>query len=63
MSDVYGTVATREGGVDRNLMCSFGSFVKRVATREGGVDRNAKRSTWTKTCPAVATREGGVDRN
>ena len=34
-------VATREGGVDRNLFCKNMSGTKRcVATREGGVDRN-----------------------
>ena len=42
------TVATREGGVDRN----FGVFdlvgdVLQVATREGGVDRNEPEKTIT----------------
>ena len=37
------TVATREGGVDRNSChnCTLGT-VRVVATREGGVDRNPK---------------------
>ena len=34
-------VATREGGVDRNIgMDVVSGMVKAVATREGGVDRN-----------------------
>ena len=36
------TVATREGGVDRNIgYCLKTSTAVKVATREGGVDRNA----------------------
>ena len=36
-------VATREGGVDRNMFSVKQLFDKRnVATREGGVDRNWK---------------------
>ena len=36
------TVATREGGVDRNFMLeTIKALVKGVATREGGVDRNS----------------------
>ena len=34
-------VATREGGVDRNMYCMIIEFERLlVATREGGVDRN-----------------------
>ena len=33
-------VATREGGVDRNLTRYIDTSLKTVATREGGVDRN-----------------------
>ena len=35
-------VATREGGVDRNIMAETVNLPRDVATREGGVDRNAK---------------------
>ena len=35
-------VATREGGVDRNLTeRAMDGILSRVATREGGVDRNS----------------------
>ena len=39
-------VATREGGVDRNLFDGQSQHITPVATREGGVDRNpcGKRS-------------------
>ena len=33
-------VATREGGVDRNILLSQNLPRLEVATREGGVDRN-----------------------
>ena len=57
-----GKVATREGGVDRNVVQVAQPPADLVATREGGVDRNFV------PCPhcgkyIVATREGGVDRN
>ena len=35
------TVATREGGVDRNIKNYSAQVLKAVATREGGVDRNS----------------------
>ena len=36
-------VATREGGVDRNIALQYAfCHVAPVATREGGVDRNVK---------------------
>ena len=34
------SVATREGGVDRNTSLSSRHHSNKVATREGGVDRN-----------------------
>ena len=35
------SVATREGGVDRNAVrCALPERTAKVATREGGVDRN-----------------------
>ena len=34
------SVATREGGVDRNATCTAMDCKCAVATREGGVDRN-----------------------
>ena len=38
-------VATREGGVDRNIFCPPVDFILlSVATREGGVDRNTDSS-------------------
>ena len=37
---VFSTVATREGGVDRNLEAIAELIEAKVATREGGVDRN-----------------------
>ena len=56
-------VATREGGVDRNVVGpEIGRGGETVATREGGVDRNA-RLCGGNNAAAVATREGGVDRN
>ena len=57
-------VATREGGVDRNvhLVCAVG-VVFVVATREGGVDRNTRVRVLFTVGGGVATREGGVDRN
>ena len=36
------SVATREGGVDRNIIVHKLDRFFRVATREGGVDRNFK---------------------
>ena len=58
------TVATREGGVDRNNKCVFERQPKiQVATREGGVDRNIPSIIMRLNRPLVATREGGVDRN
>ena len=41
-------VATREGGVDRNV--SVEEYIKRndVATREGGVDRNERVACYGK---------------
>ena len=57
------TVATREGGVDRNIYCRFSSHKQqesppaRVAWIEM-ISGNVNRSK-----PVVATREGGVDRN
>ena len=35
-------VATREGGVDRNITEVWKMLLNSVATREGGVDRNEK---------------------
>ena len=58
------TVATREGGVDRNTFTLTSLFPNReVATREGGVDRNSKCVFERQPKIQVATREGGVDRN
>ena len=40
-ADEMARVATREGGVDRNLSAGFWPLSRQdVATREGGVDRN-----------------------
>ena len=58
------TVATREGGVDRNEHVTFLLVNVSVATREGGVDRNVSleyvfkgvdgsppaRVAWIETC-------------
>ena len=55
-------VATREGGVDRNIMAETINLPRDVATREGGVDRNIMAET-VNLPRDVATREGGVDRN
>ena len=62
--DVGGmSVATREGGVDRNIRQQRTAIASsRVATREGGVDRNVT-SEYNYAFHLVATREGGVDRN
>ena len=57
------SVATREGGVDRNIISLLEIEVKPVATREGGVDRNAQYRPRAVNSSCVATREGGVDRN
>ena len=38
-----GAVATREGGVDRNIIVPQITIDQLVATREGGVDRNRTR--------------------
>ena len=55
-------VATREGGVDRNISTPVPPYDVGVATREGGVDRNTR--LISSSCSRhVATREGGVDRN
>ena len=56
-------VATREGGVDRNIKGLRPSCLVEVATREGGVDRNMSRAETPVAPLWVATREGGVDRN
>ena len=57
-------VATREGGVDRNIIyCAEKNHRLNVATREGGVDRNSIISEICEWYTEVATREGGVDRN
>ena len=57
-------VATREGGVDRNVHNLDANHCNVwVATREGGVDRNLKSGPAYKQLRNVATREGGVDRN
>ena len=37
-------VATREGGVDRNIISKKRRCRQRVATREGGVDRNCNHA-------------------
>ena len=55
-------VATREGGVDRNMADATVAKLLDVATREGGVDRN-RIDSGGRGNGAVATREGGVDRN
>ena len=58
------SVATREGGVDRNnKKPAAGNATKNVATREGGVDRNSRVRGRGNGASYVATREGGVDRN
>ena len=46
-------VATREGGVDRNLIISAISDPTAVATREGGVDRNL---AWAKRNDVIISR-------
>ena len=56
------SVATREGGVDRNALHGWSDTSTRVATREGGVDRNVIGRVELAEA-GVATREGGVDRN
>ena len=56
-------VATREGGVDRNIQRGKQNHAHSVATREGGVDRNRWSANRCKYYWHVATREGGVDRN
>ena len=57
-------VATREGGVDRNIDKMKAVEVgDDVATREGGVDRNNSSMEARTAEKQVATREGGVDRN
>ena len=58
-----GEVATREGGVDRNMNYYEINEDTAVATREGGVDRNARIGQAVVNALGVATREGGVDRN
>ena len=61
---VWIQVATREGGVDRNIHNNTAYVsISPVATREGGVDRNKRDDTKQCTHIMVATREGGVDRN
>ena len=56
-------VATREGGVDRNIDMEREQLCRQhVATREGGVDRNNGYIAELHK-GEVATREGGVDRN
>ena len=61
---MYWTVATREGGVDRNKQTlPLDTGIDSVATREGGVDRNTTAMMHDALCDEVATREGGVDRN
>ena len=41
-------VATREGGVDRNLYQAIANnYLVTVATREGGVDRNFSQAITT----------------
>ena len=60
----WSAVATREGGVDRNIKIGFPIvYGHLVATREGGVDRNFPDRGWYLPPLFVATREGGVDRN
>ena len=39
-------VATREGGVDRNIIADSRFCNTKVATREGGVDRNTSCAKW-----------------
>ena len=56
-------VATREGGVDRNMGYSTLFLLPAVAPREGGVDRNGLMVHLSRRQSLVATREGGVDRN
>ena len=56
-------VATREGGVDRNIDNMEETNNESVATREGGVDRNEQLCVYNSPLVCVATREGGVDRN
>ena len=58
-TDAERTVATREGGVDRNKCALIKISGNRVATREGGVDRNrflewAKRNKDTSPPARVA---------
>ena len=62
-SSRFSCVATREGGVDRNVDFPLLQRETIVATREGGVDRNTFRSAGGSSNSTVATREGGVDRN
>ena len=58
------TVASREGGVDRNSLLDLCPDRHRgVASREGGVDRNGITCPKVTDPPVVASREGGVDRN
>ena len=55
-------VASREGGVDRNMLADRVDTLGGVASREGGVDRNMLADR-VDTLGGVASREGGVDRN
>ena len=64
MSDPPPPVASREGGVDRNVgivVCA--DHAGAVASREGGVDRNRNQTAFIRLRAHVASREGGVDRN
>ena len=64
LADIVAKVATREGGVDRNITSLYNTkSPHNVATREGGVDRNSSSSLKSWIVTTVATREGGVDRN
>ena len=59
----YVEVASREGGVDRNLWLVEQVRGIVVASREGGVDRNQINKSYSSRSISVASREGGVDRN
>ena len=62
MMSVSSPVASREGGVDRNLQSQDEAYGAAVASREGGVDRN-RMVQRRQLRVGVASREGGVDRN
>ena len=57
-----GQVATREGGVDRNMLRAGFKWSTKVATREGGVDRNLFREIFQrKACWSPPARVAWIE--